>query len=424
MDEKKLVTLGAFFSGSGGFELAGQMVGIVTLWESEIEPLPIRVTQVRFPDAKQLGDIRRINGAMIAPVDIVTGGSPCQNMSVAGDRIGLNGKQSVLFLEYVRVVKEMRIAYGKPRYMVWENVPGAFSSNKGEDFRRVLEEIARIAKAEAFIPRPAKGKWRAAGAILGDGYSMACRVLDAQYWGVPQQRKRIYLVADFDGESAAEILFKREGLCRNSLKIQEAGKEVARETSNCIEKFVYAIQGNMIGRADENGPNGSGIRKDVSFTLTARDRHGVAYEARSGEYLARRLTPLECGRLQGFPDYWTEGLSLAEPDEEEVQFWKNVWANWWDFIGRKKGIKHPKDEKAVRRWLKNPVSDTGLYKMWGNGIALPCALYVLEGIIETLGKKEIERFQDNKDNWEEYRKDGLCKYKDCSERSSKNFSRE
>lgn len=381
-DEKKIFTMGSFFSGIGGFELAGQMLGIVTLWESEIEPLPIRVTQVHFPDAKQLGDIRKIDGASIAPVDIVTGGSPCQNMSMAGDRTGLNGKQSVLFLEYIRVVKEMRKAHGKPRYMVWENVPGAFSSNRGEDFRCVLEEIARIAEEGVFIPQPSKGKWKAAGAILGNGYSVAWRVLDAQYWGVPQQRKRIYLVADFDGESAAEILFKREGLCRNTVKSQEAGEKVAGETSNCIKESVYAIQGNMIGRADTNGPNGSGIRQDVSFTLTARDRHGVAYEVESEEYLVRRLTPLECGRLQGFPDNWTEGLSLAEPDEEELQFWKNIWANWWDSIGREKGIKHPKDEKAIRRWLKNPVSDTGLYKMWGNGIALPCALYVLEGIVK------------------------------------------
>ena len=227
--------MGSLFSGSGGFELAGEHAGIRTVWESEIEPLPMRVTQVRFPDAQQLGDISRINGALLEPVDIVAGGSPCQDMSVAGNRAGLDGTQSVLFREYVRIVKEMRLEHGKPRFMVWENVLGAFSSNKGEDFRCVLTEIIRIAEDGVSVPRPSGGKWKPAGGSMGDGYSVAWRVLDAQYWGVPQRRKRIYLVADFAGGCVGEILFERKSLFRDTAQGREAREETPEDTAGCID---------------------------------------------------------------------------------------------------------------------------------------------------------------------------------------------
>lgn len=232
------MNMGSFFSGSGGFELAGEYVGIRTVWESEIEPFPMRVTQVRFPDAQQLGDIGRINGALLEPVDIVAGGSPCQNMSIAGNRTGLDGEQSVLFRQYVRIVKEMRLEHGKPRFMVWENVPGAFSSNKGEDFRCVLTEIVRIAEDGVSIPRPPGGKWKPAGGIMGDGYSVAWRVLDAQYWGVPQRRKRIYLVADFAGGCAGEILFERKSLFRDTAQGRETREETPGSSAQGIDPAV------------------------------------------------------------------------------------------------------------------------------------------------------------------------------------------
>ena len=171
---------------------------------------------------KHYGNICKINGAEVEPVDVIIGGSPCQDLSVAGKRAGLDGERSGLFMEQIRIIKEMRDATSnvggyrcaKPRYMVWENVPGAFSSNKGEDFRIVLEETAKIADETAIIPRPDRGKWTNAGAIMGDGWSIAWRVFDAQFWGVPQRRRRIALVADFGGQSAPEILFKRQGLSR------------------------------------------------------------------------------------------------------------------------------------------------------------------------------------------------------------------
>lgn len=183
------IKLGSLFSGSGGFELGAILAGIEPVWNSEIEPFPIRVTTKRLPSVKHYGDINTLDGHELEPVDIITFGSPCTDMSIAGKREGLDGKQSVLFYQAVRIVKEMREATnGKyPRYIVWENVPGAFSSNKGEDFRTVLEEICRIGDPAVSVAGYAK--WQPAGCILGDGFSVAWRVLDAQYWGVPPAKE-------------------------------------------------------------------------------------------------------------------------------------------------------------------------------------------------------------------------------------------
>jgi len=203
------LTLGSLFDGSGGFPLGGLLAGITPVWASEIEPFPVRVTTKRMPFIKHYGDVSAMNGGKIEPVDIITFGSPCQDMSVAGKRSGLDGERSSLFYEAVRIIKEMRCATnGKyPRYAVWENVPGAFSSNGGEDFKAVLEALLSVKSETVSVSRPER--WPSAGEILGDGYSLAWRVLDTQYWGVPQRRKRIYLVADFAGGSAGKILFER-----------------------------------------------------------------------------------------------------------------------------------------------------------------------------------------------------------------------
>mgnify|MGYP003619746977 FL=1 len=212
------LTLGSLFDGSGGFPLGGLISGITPVWASEIEPFPIRVTTKRLPFIKHYGDISTMDGSKIEPVDIITFGSPCQDLSIAGKRDGLDGKRSSLFYEAIRIVKEMRCATDgkKPRYIVWENVPGAFSSNKGEDFRCVLEGICHIKDETLSVPKI--DKWKQAGTIVGDHFSLAWRVLDAQYWGVPQRRKRIFLVADFAGGGAGEILFKSEGLSGYSKK--------------------------------------------------------------------------------------------------------------------------------------------------------------------------------------------------------------
>ena len=212
------LTLGSLFDGSGGFPLAGKINGIKTLWASEIEPYPLEVTAKRFPEVKQLGDVTKIDGSKIEPVDIITFGSPCQDLSVAGKQAGIHdGERSNLFFEAIRIIKEMREhdrAVGRadvdlrPRFAVWENVPGAFSSNKGEDFHAVLEAFASVKQPGTVIPQPPKGKWNHSGCIVGEGWSLAWRLYDAQFWGVPQRRKRIYLVADFGGTHAGELLFE------------------------------------------------------------------------------------------------------------------------------------------------------------------------------------------------------------------------
>ena len=231
------MTLGSLFDGSGGLPLAGAINGIKPVWASEIEPYPIRVTKARLHDMEHLGSVMDVKGDKITPVDIITFGSPCQDLSVAGKQKGIHeGERSSLFFEAIRIAKEMREhdrATGRadvdlrPRFLVWENVPGAFSSNGGEDFRAVLEAIGGIAEDGVSIPRPTKGKWEHAGCVVGDGWSIAWRLYDAQYWGVPQRRKRIYLVADLASERAGEILFERESLCGDPAEGGEAWQGIA-----------------------------------------------------------------------------------------------------------------------------------------------------------------------------------------------------
>lgn len=214
--------LGSLFDGSGGFPLAGALCGIEPIWAAEVEPYPIAVTKSRFPNMKHLGSVTDVHGDKIEPVDIICFGSPCQSLSVAGKREGIKHTglgddettRSGLFVEAVRIIKEMRDATNGvyPRFAVWENVPGAFSSNRGEDFRTVLEMLIQVAEPSAVMPSVPKGGWAYADSYRGDGWSIAYRTFDAQYWGVPQRRRRIYLVADFRGECAGEVLFKSQGL--------------------------------------------------------------------------------------------------------------------------------------------------------------------------------------------------------------------
>ena len=593
--ENKNLTLGSLFDGSGGFPLGGLISGITPLWASEIEPFPIRVTTKRLPQMKHYGDVSAQNGADLPPVDIITFGSPCQDMSVAGKRSGLDGERSALFYQAVRIVKEMRCkTNGKyPRFVVWENVQGAFSSNKGEDFRAVLSSLCKIKREDYAVPELPNGKWDNAGCIMGEDFSLAWRLFDAQYWGVPQRRKSIYLVADFDGGSAGKILFESEGvsgytpqgfrswqgaaggaeesvgassLCLNdqggqrmdvtenftatlraasnhpplvfenhsqdtrykgplsvaqtvsstygmggnnqpfvletpkTLKIRsgcEGGGKGAliqenksatlscnndqtvfvpkcygicskdsnsmksdnphsgfyeAEISRCLDAnggnpscnqggmAVVAVQGSMIGRAEKNGPQGSGIGEDVSFTLNTADRHAVAFSqeaydkyvenntgsslrasggmygggsetlvystsknsyhteaeenlantlvatdykdpptvAEEPQYIIRRLTPTECARLQGFPDWWCDDLGTENQTEEDIAYWSEVFETHRKIMGTST---KPKTEKQIIKWLKDPYSDAAEYKMWGNGVALPNVCFVLAGIV-------------------------------------------
>ena len=234
------LTMGSLFSGLGGFELASIRNGIRPVWSSDIEPYVIAVTRNHFPNMRHVGSVTEISGAELEPVDIITFGSPCQDLSVAGKQAGIHeGARSSLFFEAIRIIQEMRekdIADGRtdqfirPRFAVFENVPGAFSSNKGKVFQAVLQAFCEIrGGADHIIPLPPKGKWLPAGNIVGNGFSLAWRVLDAAGWGVPQRRKRIFLVADFAGERAAEILFDEDRLHGHPAPGGEAGQGTAAD---------------------------------------------------------------------------------------------------------------------------------------------------------------------------------------------------
>ena len=473
------LTLGSLFDGSGGFPLAAIKTGIKPLWASEVEPFPIRVTQKNLTQVKHLGDIKDIDGSEIEPVDIISFGSPCQDLSIAGKRAGLEGKKSNLFYEAIRVIKEMRCkTNGKyPRYLLWENVPGAFSSNKGEDFRCVLEEITRIKDSTVKLTRPKK--WEKAGEILGDNFSLAWRVLDAKYFGVPQRRRRIFLVADLDGGSSREILFEQKSMSGDTSEGCEKGKRNTRaikdgfnkticlndqggqrmdfysdesgtlRASGGIAPFVFENHSqdsrykgplketqtlaSNLGQGGNNQPfvvydirqtseNTKNERHniyecDVSRTIDTsgntptRNQGGVAivedtYSMSKNSYftkadknisspllatdykdpplvnqkLVRRLTPKECGRLQGFPDYWCDNLEIENPTDEDLSFWREV----FDKDAKIKGLKKKKTDKQILKWLKNPHTDSAEYKMWGNGIALPCAIYVFKSLVNTI----------------------------------------
>ena len=645
------ITLGSLFDGSGGFPLAGALCGVEPLWASEIEPYPITVTRNRFPNMKHLGNVSDIRGGEIEPVDIITFGSPCQDLSVAGKRAGLkhevNGDdettRSGLFMEAVRIIKEMRKATNGeyPRFVLWENVPGAFSSNQGEDFRTVLGELVKIVEPNAVMPAVPKAGWPYADSYRGDGWSLAYRVFDAQYWGVPQRRRRIHLVLDLRGERAREVLFEREGVrgyfaqgkearegasddaagsagrsdrvkclnpwdcqskriylqdgvcptlptmdcggannqaviyeprsaleenwsetnVKNSLRANASRSghavvehfqqnDVSGKTSPCVSERTQAplcaafmggqganaggigyseevsptlksvlsggntvpdvvypekarilsarhdsspcsdrgqnvvaldcrnligndgisgtlqakneggfslnfvnpvvydcrgngsgniapnltgdhqnrvtdytaicLQGNGIDRADTAGCNGCGWRLGKVYTLNTIDRHAVcvgngqmhradvypdvtgvlcanshpgSYTGQDAfndmlpvyrqdrRYIVRRLTPLECCRLQGFPDGWGDTPCKDHFSDDEYEFWLAV-RNTHASVNGKVVKNYTKDQ--MLKWYNGLHTDSSEYKMWGNGIALPTALYCMQGIVDAI----------------------------------------
>lgn len=242
---EKELTLGSLFDGIGGFCYAAVLTGrIKPIWAAEIEPSCIDITRYRFPDVMHVGSVTELKGDEIQPVDIITFGSPCQDLSIAGQRKGLQGNRSGLFVEAIRIIDEMRLATnGKyPTFIIWENVPGAFSSADGADFRAVLEKITKTN-----IPMPASGKWAAAGMVRGGEVDAAWRVLDAQFWGVPQRRKRIYLVGDFGGQRAGEILFKSESLLGYTPKSKGERAETAGQSTDSFRAENRRARGEIIG---------------------------------------------------------------------------------------------------------------------------------------------------------------------------------
>ena len=485
-------TLISLFDGSGGFPLAGAMNGITPIAASEVEPYPIAVTKHRFPHMLHLGDISKINGANLPGADVITFGSPCQDVSQAGKRKGMKHQakgdeettRSGLFLEAIRIMKEMRQATNGryPAFVIWENVPGAFSSAEGEDFCTVLEELCSTG-GSVHIPRPEK--WPHAGEILGDGYSLAWRQFDAQYWGVPQRRKRIHIVLDLGGHSASEILFDPESLQWNPEKsgtpwegtagypagsagipdrilCGDCGKdadsiwpEAARsltaraDGSPCVDRGPNIVCAGFIGEAGAKS-GGIGYTPEGSPTLKAEQATNVVMGFQSfGKYketdtgksilssddittgdlvvsgidcrnaseselcgtlqagthgtsinsiypvrigcIVRRLTPLECCRLQGFPDGWGE-LPDCMP-EEDMEFWERVRRTKAEIDGKK--YRPFKRRRSAERWYNKLHTDSAEYKMWGNGIALPVAVYILRGVARTLAERKGTNHETN-----------------------------
>lgn len=465
--------LGSLFDGSGGFPLAGILCGIEPVWASEVEPYPIAVTKSRFPNMKHLGSVTDVHGGDIEPVDIITFGSPCQDLSVAGKRAGLkheaNGDdettRSGLFMEAVRIIKEMRKATNGeyPTFAVWENVPGAFSSNKGEDFRTVLEELIKICEPSATVPPVQGGKWPYYDCYVGAGWSIAYRTYDAQYWGVPQRRRRIYLVLDLRGQRAGKVSFEREGLRGNFAEGRTPWKAVAGDAADCVgaddradggvvlyqpmslreENWAEGKVKNAIRAGEsksshcvvqtlpfdttqvtspQNGCNpkwgdpchplaarghpptvickcydarGNGDGQTVNtltgdhenritdYTSVVCMAHGQPLVAKCYgiRYIVRRLTPTECARLQGFPDDWGHPDNKEDFTDEEYRFWLNV-RNTHAAINGKPQKEYTKAQMLT--WYNKLHTDSSEYKMWGNGISLPTALYVMQGIAEAL----------------------------------------
>ncbi len=498
------LTLGSLFDGIGGWLVAATKSGVKPLWSSEIDEYPAAVTKYHFPDVKQYGDITQIDGKKIEPVDILCAGSPCQDLSVAGKRAGLEGNRSSLFHEAIRIMREMRKKTNGeyPKYFVWENVPGAFSSNRGQDFRAVLEEVT-----EGKIPMPKSEKWAESGMVRSSKCTVEWRVLDAQYWGVPQRRKRIFLVADFTGRCAREILFERESLSGHPAESQGERKGSPRnaetspdcavvrmragcpgggkgalvsmeksltlatgndqtlftgikdkmitcynmgQPSNDFEPYTegggvsptlisrmgtggnqvpivhclndqggkvmsvsknktatlraenhghppivhsYALQGSMIGRKLENGPQGDGINEEVSFTLNTIDRHAVAYcmghDERSATFVPNKTDPLTASDYKQPP---------------VVSYQKTVGALCFDdykginnqYVGQDKCVIHNQVRKLTPTECERlqglpdgytdiefngkPAPDSRRYKALGNGMAQPCADFVIRQI--------------------------------------------
>lgn len=341
---------------------------------------------------KHLGDITKIHGDQIEPVNCITFGSPCQDLSMAGKRLGFDGNRSVLFLDAARIIKEMRTATNGmyPTFAVWENVPGAFSSNGGEDFRTVLEELARIAQPDVSIPRPSGrgGRWSKAGAIAGNGWSLAWRQLDAQHWGVPQRRKRIALVVDFGGQRAAEILFERTSVSGNpdeSIQAWEATPKHSQTSPSgrdrTGERIIYDARGNGDGKTCPT-ITGDHENRITDYTAIVCERHTFneqpfshykesdkcsTLKAKAGNigngseclvaektirWIVRRLTPVECERLQGFPDGYTDI------------------GDWTDSKGK-----------------KHKYADSPRYKALGNSIALPQWFWLVQKMRPYLKEK-------------------------------------
>lgn len=363
------LTLGSLFDGSGAFPLAAKNVGITPLWASEIEPLPILVTSIHLPEVEHFGNIFDLDGAAIPPVDVLTGGSPCQNLSAVGRRDGLEGEKSSLFFQQIRVTKEMRkhSSGRQPRYAIWENVTGALSSNQGQDFRQVLQSFISVKAQGVHVPQPPGWKWDPVGHILGEDFSLAWRIVDSKFWGVPQSRNRIFLVCDFDGHNAGKILFDPSRMPAVAENDPQSPDRVQESPGGGYEAYrTVGISTNLTIEATT-----------VANIVTTRyDNIPTTLIKPAGQSRLRHFTEVELARLQGFPDCWVDGLTITDPTPVQVAYWTQIWNQWRDATGNPK----TQTETQTKKWLAQTDRYIGLHKMWGNGITLPIVQWILENL--------------------------------------------
>lgn len=429
------MTLGSLFDGAGTACLAAQMCGIEPVWESEIEPFAVEVEKKNFPNAIQYGDITKMDGGKIVPVDIIVGGSPCQGLSVAGKQEGLRDERSVLFYEMIRVIREMREAtHGEfPKYVVWENVYGALASQKGFDFYEVVKEFCRIADSGCDVPEPKRrdGKldWRPCGLVVGMGWSFGWRTVDAQYY-LPQRRKRIYAVLDLRDESASEILFERYGVYRNTAEEQESRKGTSLDSETgagtADSAKCYSIDPYHSNSMKSGNPHSGFHECDKARTLSCNGadpscNHGgnvivqsvpCVYDCRgNGDgTVAATLTGAHDNRVTDYSNCVVErGKSYGfDPQRkaESTGFMEEVSATLVNVTcpGCHNGVLD--SSFVVRRLTPTECSrlmgfpdgwcdgvkgecDTKKYQLWGNGMALPNVLYFIRRI-----KEHEEKYDD------------------------------
>lgn len=351
------LTLGSLFDGIGVFPLAASRQGIVPRWASEIEKAPVSITKRHFPEMEHLGDITKLHGGNIPPVHIITFGSPCQNLSQMGDRLGLAGAKSGLFYHAVRIIKEMRDATGNrfPIIALWENVMGALSSNDRLDFLAVLRSFQ-----DAAFSIPASGRWANAGMVRGGCPDLAWRLMDAQYWASPRlaRRQRVFLVADFGGRRAHEILFKPRPMLPLSaactagrLSAPGGDRGPVIETGGRVPVVcpfqMFRMRGAAKIQYHLQFRDSFGFPTDPFPTLLAGDVAPFAfwYEDDPAAGCIRYPTERECERMMGLPDGWTEYGAEGQP-----------------------------------------IRSAHRYKALGNSVALPCADYIMAGIAEALSE--------------------------------------
>lgn len=424
------LTMGSLFDGLGGFMLAAVQCGIKPVWAAEIEPNCINITRRHFPEVMHVGSVTELKGDEIQPVDIITFGSPCQNLSIAGNRKGLAGEESGLFLEAIRIIEEMRESTNGmyPTFIIWENVPGAFSSNDRQDFRTVLEKITKA----AYIPMPGH-KWSGAGMVRGGAVDTAWRVLNAEHWGVPQRRRRIYLVGDFGGQRAGEILFKPESMLGYST---QGGKEKTQITGNSGNGFNAEDTGSRVSGFTYKASaaaGGIGFKENIAPTLKADSsaavvKQVVGFDISHADAVIRPFTGSAPALLQRMGTGGNQVPIIAEMIKENVTPIRSETTRLKESNGLGIGKPGGPAPTLTANDIHNVFYEQRAYDQWretGTGATLKAtggsygggtenlvvrlikeSLKTVKYIIRRFTPRECERLQGYPDDWARWGADG------------------